>query len=328
MRLPTPAALGLLLTLGLVTAACGSDSPSGPATDHRPGDGSVNNGDGSTTNTVGGVDFHTTHRDFSNVPKVTDSRTITATLQNTYTYAAPLSGFRFQGDRLVGWEQASAFDHKLVVHDLAQNNAQVSTHLPDTYIAGFDYNGAIMTVEGAENVNFYRVEDGVIGDHFFQIKGFKGSKFLSAAFLDEDRGYIYDADKVWVFPLANTGNVQAAFSVPSFVNLSFTADENYIYVGVGDFQDSAIRIYEKNDYTLVHQIEIPGQRTRGITVDGNYIYVSDDRSNGVYAFNKHTYAASGSFASNTPGALEIVGDILYVADKGAKAVQAYRVTFN
>jgi hypothetical protein len=320
-------ALACALLLALGTASCGSDSPSGPRTEHHPGDGSINNGDGSTTNTVGGVDFHTTHRDFSSVPKVTDPRTVSATLQNTYTFAAPISGFRFQGDLLIGWEQASAFDHKLVVQDLVQGN-EVSTKVPDTYFSGFDYNGAIMTVEGAEDVNFYRVENGVIGNHFFQIKGFKGSKFLSTAFLDEDRGFVFDSDKVWVFPLANTGNVQAAFSVPSFSSLSFTADENYIYVGVGDFQDSSIRIYDKADYNLIHQIDLPGQRTRGITVDGNYVYVSDDRSGSVNVYNKHTYAASGSFTVNTPGAMELVGDLLYVADKDAKAVQVFRVTFN
>jgi len=318
-------ACGLLVVVA--TTSCGTDSPTGPATDHGPGDGSVNNGDGTTTNTVAGVDFHTVHRDYSNVPKVTDPRTVGAALENTWSYDAPLARFRVAGDLLIGWEKKSAFDHRLVVHDLSQNNRQLSTHLPDTYLSGFDYNGAIMTVDGAEDVNFYKVQNGVVGDHFFQIKGFKGSKFLSETFLDEDRGYVFDSDKVWVFPLSNTRSVQAAFSVPSFSQLSFTADEKYLYVGVGDYADSSVRIYDKRDYSVVHQIDLPGQGTHGIAVDGNYVYVSDGRGGVVNVYNKHTYAASGSLAAGAPGAIEKVGDILYVADRTASTLKAYRVVF-
>ena len=169
---------------------------------------------------------------------------------------------------------------------------------------------------------------GTIQDPFFKIEGFQGTKFLSEAFLDEDRAFLYAADKVYVFPLADTDNVRTAFPVPSFSNVRFTTDENYLYVGVGGYDDGSIRIYDKVDYAIVHEIALPGVRLVGVAVDANYVYASDSKTGTVRVFNKRTYNDTGTVSASDAYTIEVVDDQLYVVDRVQKTLRRYSVTFN
>lgn len=321
-----------LISLFFVFLACSSSSDTepeqnlGPATEHKEGDVSKDNGNGTTTNTVAGIDFHTVHRDFSNEPVVTEPKTMSGTLSEDLIFPLPVERFRVADQSLYAFLQESAFDSQLAFMDLTTGSV-VSTHDTDFYLTGFDYNGAIMTVEGSENVNFYKIENNAISDHFFQIPSLNGSKFLSECFLDEDIAFVFDTDKILAFTLANTKQVNSILSVPSFSQIRFSADENHIYVLVSEFDKSSIWYLEKNKYGKEHVLELPGIRANGMDVDANYIYISDSKSDKVVAYNKHTYAASGEFSVTSPNAVIKNGDKLYISIDNEAKVKVYDISF-
>ncbi len=317
----------LILSIG----ACSSDdnvtnpAPTGPATEHHPNDGSTDNGDGTTAVTLANTTFHTDQRDFSSETVVTDPATIVATKTAEYDFASNLSSFRIVGDKVVGVITIGAFENHLVVYDLATESV-LSTRAPDTYVAGFDYNGIVLTVDGSEDLNFYLLEHDKIGTHFFQVRAFLGSKFLSKCYLDHDIAYIYNSDEIMQFPLHETGNVTKTMDVPSFSQVSFSSDEAFLYVSISSFSETIIRKLDKTNNTVKHTIIMPGTHVSGLSVDANYIYVADKDAGTVVVFNKHTYKKSGTISLPGVHSIEVVGTDLYAFNTATQKLEKYTVS--
>jgi hypothetical protein len=323
------AGVGLML-FGLACSESKDPEPplGTPATEHHPNDGAKPNSDGSTTVTLGNIPFNTASRDFSSQPVVTDPKTITATLQDSYPFDANLSRYRVVGDKMIGVLRKDAFTTEMLVYSLT-TKTKVSGHAPDYYIAGFDFNGAIMTVEGSENLNFYAVnEGGVISDHFFQIKAFQGSKFLSSCYLDSDDAFVYNENEILMFPIHQSKNVTKLMDIPAFSDLYYAADETYFYVLVGDISKSELRYVKKADMKVEKTVALDGVRSQGLSVDGNYLYYSDKLSGKVHVINKRTQSNSGSISVADPSGIEVIGSVLYVFNKSGNKLEKYAITFN
>lgn len=330
-----------LLFLGLFLYSCSSDDSSDspnpddqsnndgdPATEHTDDDKSTDNGNGTSTVTINGVDFDTQHRDFSGEPVVTDPKTISAALDQTYSYSNDVYYFRIKDDTLIGVLQIDNFNYQMVVHTLP-NNTEISTHSTDFFISGFDYNGAIMTVEGSSDVNFYHVDKGVIGDHFFQIPAFMSTKTNGDCFMDENHGYVFNGQGLWVFELHDTDDLRKIADIPGFSKVRFSADESYIYVSVGTISgDSYLQILDKNDYTAADRIDFAGKYIEGMVVDANYIYMADSRGDRINVINKHTKADAGFINLTGVKNIDVVGDQLYAAVDGAAELRQYTISFN
>ena len=173
------------------------------------------------------------------------------------------------------------------------------------------------------------VDNGVITDHFFHVAAFKGSKFLSECYMDQSVGYVYNSDEIVFFPLHNTKDFKTMnVTIPDFSQLRFSSDENYLYLSIGGYTDSEVKIMDKkNNYAEVASLDLKGKSLAGITVDANYIYVSDVTSSSIFVYNKHNQADAGSFSLTSPNALDIIGSTLYVSNKTDKKIETYEVTF-
>lgn len=326
--------LSLCLFALIIFTSCSSDDDSNsnntkvPATDHHDNDSSVNNGNGSSSITLGGVDFNTEHRDFSGDPVVTDPKTVHFNLENTYNFPADVFYLRIKNDTLFGVLQIDNFNYKLVVNKLS-TNTEISSHDTDFYVDGFDYNGAIITSEGGEDINFYHVNKGIIGDHFFQIQNFKSVKSNTNCYLDENYAFVANGLGLWFFEIHDTKNISKIMDLPGFAEVCYTADEKYLYLTVGTITgDSSLVTIDKSNYTVVDEKDYPNEYFVGLCVDANYLYISEQRNSRVKVLNKHTGHVAGHL--NLPGAqrIEVVGNKLYAGTKGDKQLKEYSVSFN
>jgi hypothetical protein len=117
-------------------------------------------------------------------------------------------------------------------------------------------------------------------------------------------------------------------SVPSFTIVNFAADEKYLYVAIGDLTSSEIRFVKKSDMKVEKTLPIPGRRISGFSVDANYLYVADKNAGKIDVFNKHTQNVSGSISVPSVGAIEVVGNALYLFRKDTKTLEKHTVSFN
>jgi hypothetical protein len=186
-----------------------NDTPvnNGPEQEHGDNDGVKGSGDGMSTVVLGGTTFVSAQYDFSNEPKVTDPKTVSAVVSATYAVGKDIQRFKVQGNEIYAFESIDAFTSKILIYNLDSKSITDEAATGDSYIAGFSANGAIMSVKGAENINFYLVEGGKVKNHFFQIKSLNGSKFLSECYLDYNMGFVYNTNELLSFPLDKTSDV-------------------------------------------------------------------------------------------------------------------------
>jgi hypothetical protein len=301
-----------------------------PATEHHDNDGVKDNGDGSSGVTMANTLFHTIKNDYSSETKVTDDKSPTANLVESYDIGNNLMNFRVHDDMLVAGEKISAFDTKVLLFDLAGKKV-LDEHNPDSgsYLSGFDFNGAIMTTEGSENISFYKVENGKITKHFFIINSFLGSKFLSSGFLDDDHAYIYNSDEIQYFHLGDSKNSKKAMDIESFSQIYFDSDENFVYVMVRSWgKNSIIKKFDKKTMSLSSDMITLNSEGYGMAVDANYIYVSNKDNNKVEIYNKHTANIQGDFNIKSPGLIDYNNGSLYVFSEDNNSVNKYGITFN
>ena len=325
-----------LILIGLFSlSACdsGDDSDKAnsgtPATGHHENDKVTDNGDSTFSVTLANNTFTTKSPNFSTENKVTDAKTVSAVKKSEYVFSHKMKYFKVDGDFIYGSLEESAFNSYIYTHSLVDNK-KVTTHAPDSRISGMDYNGVIMTVDGAEDINFYQSSKGLVNDHFFTIKSFRGSKFLSACYIDGANAYVYNSDEILSFKLEDTTKVtKLNLTIPDFSKITFSSDESYLYISIGDINNSTVIFSDKsNNYIQSDKIDIPNTNLSGITVDANYIYLSDSKNGKVLVYNKHTKNASGSFSVTSPSALHKVGNMLYVSNEGDKKVEKYEISFN
>ncbi len=299
------------------------------ATNNHIDDGSVDNGDGTTTNTLGGVSFVTIHNDYSDQPSLMSNQRVTARLNETYTFPNEVVNFKVVDQHLYVNEAVSSFENYFATYLLSDQSQISKISANDSYISGFDFNGVGVVVDGGEDLDFYTVEDGEIKERFFSYENFVGSRFVSSLFVDENKCYVYEADKIWAFTFGDIDNVQVVTTVPEFNTIAFDTDENNLYISAGDHGSSSIKIIDKDHHSLIHNIDLQGQYITGLAVDANYIYVSNATftSQRVYVYDKYTYEELGSFSVNAPRSLQKVGNQLYVANFNLKTIERYSIAF-
>ncbi len=336
------------LFVGLFTAgisACSKDddtsndnpSNSNPEHEHGANDGIKDNGDGTYAVTLGGTTFTTRSRDFSKDPVITAPKTVSAAKEAEYNLGAPMIGMAVQGDYII-----AGHDKTIVVFDMP-NNKQSGTFGTSYDISGIDANGAVMTTEGSEDVNFYSLNNGKIEKHFFTVKSVNGSKFLSVCYLDYDKAYVYDEDEVVFFGLdkATESTKPKLVEIPSFANVDYSSDEKNLYFALGHLSKpdpndpnapyinySAIRIYDRATKKYTDKNSADNEFYSGIVVDANYIYISMEDENKVQVLNKHNFNPAGSFQVDKPSFMSKTGEYLYIYSKNANKVIKYKISFN
>lgn len=324
------------LLAGLFIASCTkTEDPTKdlgtPETEHSSTDGVTDNGDGTTGVTLGGIDFTTTSNDYSNQTVVTTDQSATATLVESYDVGSDLENFRINGSTLVGAEFISSFDTKFLTYDLSKKS-KIDEHDPDDfYMSGFDFNGAVMTVEGQTEINFYHLENGVITKHFFQIPGYMQSdghysSFLSTCFLDDGTAYIYNSDEIIYFHLSDTKTIKSLMPIDGFSKISFDSDENFVYILVRG-SSAKIQKFDKSTNSASSDVKQLPSLAYGIAVDANYIYVTYKDDDKVEIFNKHTGNSQGTIDVSSPNAIDYYDGYIYVYSEGDKAVNKYEITF-
>lgn len=335
----------IIIGFSLSLVSCKKDDPSNddsklgsePSHEHSTNDGIKNNNDGTYTITLGGVNFTTKSRNFSSDAVVTAPKTVSATQEAIYPMGKSLIGFGISDNYIVG-----AVDAKLIIYDMP--NMKISDEYKTSFsVTGIDVNGAIMTTEGSENVNFYSLNSGKIDKHFFTIKSVNGSKFISVCHLDYNTAYVYDADEVVYFPLDNATNSSKPklVDIPSFAKVTYSKDEKNIYFGLGDLSKpdpndpnaayinySTIRIYDRASKQFNDHDSADDEQYTGITVDANYIYLSLADKNMVRVINKHNFNSAGSFSVVGAADLNIIGDNLYVYSKSDNKIYKFKINFN
>lgn len=322
-----------LLLYSLSSAACtqagddaGGDGGGPPNTAHHSTDSVTDNGNGTSTATVGGVAFTTSQRDFSSDPTVTDAMTVSATKVGQHAIGGDLDEFRVEGGKLYGLITESSFDNHAIVYDLS-SDAVLSTRTSDFYASGFDYNGVIVMVDGAENLDFFQVEDDQIGTHFFQAKSFQGSKFLSSCYVDHDTLYVYDSDRIWRTPIHDTTAATKLVDVPSFSQVRFTSDEAYLYIAVSEFTGASVKKVDKSTQAVVETFDFAAGHITGVTVDANYLYVADTTAGVIRVVNKHTKVNSGDIALAGVDRIYFADGVLYAFNGESQSLEKYELTF-
>ncbi len=314
-----------------------SSNNSGASQEHSSNDGIKDNGDGTYSVTLGGETFTTTKQDFSNDAVITTPKTVNETKVGEYPLSTAIQGFGIQANYII-----AGHDSKLLVYDMTANKKtdDFSTSYP---ITGISVNGAVMTTEGSEEVNFYSLKSGKIAKHFFTIKSVNGSKFLSVCYLDYNKGYVYDEEEVDYFQLdkATESTKPKLVDIPAFAKLTYSVDENNIYLCMGQLSKpdpsdpnaayinySAIRIYNRNSKSFTDKISADDEQYTGIAVDANYIYIALSDLNLIRVINKHNFSDAGSFTVNTPSFLKKIGDELYVYNSNNQSIIKYKISFN
>jgi len=135
-----------------------SNNTSGPNSEHSSNDGIKDNENGTYTVTLGGESFITKARDFSNQTIVTDPKSVSALKNGEYALSVGIEGFSVQNENII-----AGHDSKILVYNMT------SKSITDDYsvanqITGIDVNGAIITTEGSELVNFYNIKNGKISN--------------------------------------------------------------------------------------------------------------------------------------------------------------------
>ena len=334
-----------IIVLSLSISACKKDetnntndsNPSGPSSEHSSNDGIKDNGNGTYIVTLGNVSFTTTKRDFSNKTVVTAPKTVNASQEAEYVIGSKIEGFGIQGDYIV-----AGHDSKILVYNMSgyKKTDDYSINYP---ITGIDVNGAIMTTEGSEVVNFYKIKDGKISHHFFTIKSVNGSKFLSVCYLEYNKGYIYDENEVVSFELdkATESTKQKLVDIPAFAKLTYDVDEKSIYLCMGQLSKpnpndpnaayinySAIRVYDRSSKQFTDKNSVDHEQYTGIAVDANYIYIAMEEANSIHVINKHNYSDAGSIAIDAPSYLKKIGDELFVFSSNSLKIIKYKISFN
>ncbi|MGB0938197.1 MAG: hypothetical protein ACPGTQ_12120 [Colwellia sp.] len=298
-----------------------------PATEHHETDGVKTQ----TTSqvTVASNTFTTLERNFSSETVVTDVMQVSSTVAKTHDIGKTLRYIGIQGDYLVGWEFNGAYDSKILSYSLVSNKILEEDN-PDFNVSGLSFNGIIMSVDGAEDVNFYHMDKGVMGHHFFQIKDFTGtaSKFLSTAYLDHNYAYVFNTDEVIRVHLKDTSKPEKVTDIPNFDKVTFTSDEKFLYIGDYDgVNDASVLILDKKNSTLANTLNLPGISVNSITVDANYIYISDNISKNVLIYNKHTLADSGSITVNAKTYIDYANGMLYIYRDDTQVVEEHTLSF-
>ena len=335
----------VLIALLFVTSACkktDSDTTdphtgSGPSHEHGSNDGIKDNGNGTYTVTLAGVNFTTTARDFSKDAAVTAPKTVAANKEAEYPIGHDIIGFGIVGNQLV-----AGYDKNIMIYDMTSKKI-TDDHKTSFVVSGIDVNGAIMTTEGSEDVNFYNIKNGKIEKNFFRIKSVNGSKFLSVCYLDYNKGYVYDENEVVDFALdkATESTKPKVLDIPAFAGVTYSSDESYIYFCLGQLSKpnpndpnaayidySAIRIYERSSKTFVDKNSADHEQYTGIVVDANYIYIAMEDNNSIRVINKHNYNSAGSFSVDKPKDLKKIGDDLFVYNSNNKSIIKFKISFN
>ena len=316
-----------------------TDDPNktGPSQEHGTNDGIKDNGNGTYSVTLGNTTFTTTKQDFSNETVVTAPKTVGASKEGQYALSTTIQGFGIQGDFII-----AGHDSKLLVYDMSANKKtdDYSTSFP---VTGIDVNGAVMTTEGSEDVNFYSLKNGKIEKNFFKIKSVNGSKFLATCYLDYNKAYIYDESEIVYFALdkATESTKPKVLDIPSFAKVTYSSDEKNIYFCLGQLSKpdpsdpnaayinySAIRVYDRSSKQFTDKNSADDEQYTGIAVDANYIYISLADFNIVRVINKHNYSDAGSFAVDAPSYLKKIGDELFVYSANNKNIIKYKISFN
>jgi len=331
----------VLITLLFITSACTkTDSDpveSGPNQEHSSNDGIKDNGNGTYTVTLGGVTFTTTARDFSNDAVVTAPKTVAATKEAEYAIGHGIIGFGITENHIV-----AGYNKNILVYDMTSKKV-TDDHKASFDLSGIDVNGAIMTTEGSEDVNFYNLKNGKIEKNFFRIKSVNGSKFLSVCYLDYNKAYLYDESEVVDFALnkATESTKPKVLDIPSFAKVNYSSDEKYIYFCLGALSKinpsdpnaayinySAVRIYDRSAKTFIDKNSADDEQYTGIVVDANYIYIAMEDANSIRVLNKHNFNSAGSFSVNKPGFLKKIGDDLFIYSSDNQSIIKYKITFN
>jgi hypothetical protein len=314
-----------------------TDSPSGPSNEHGSNDGIKDNGDGSYTVTLGNETFITKARDFSKESVITAPKTVSASKESEYALSVSIEGFGIQDNSII-----AGHDSKLLIYDMASNK-QTDDYSVGNTITGIDVNGAIMTSEGSELVNFYNIKDGKVSKHFFTLSNINGSKFLSVCYLDYNKAYFYDESEVVYFQLDNaTQSTKAKIvDIPSFARLRYSVDEKSIYFCMGQLSKpdpndpnaayidySAIRVYDRSSKQFTDYNSADHEQYTGIAVDANYIYIALEDMNTIRVINKHNQADAGSFTIDSPSFLQKMGESLYAYSSNSQKVIKYHISFN
>jgi hypothetical protein len=229
------------------------------------------------------------------------------------------------GTDIVAAATTGAFDSDLLIYSMA-TDAVINRHRPDFNISGFDFNGVIVTVDGAEDLNFYKLDQGKIANHFFQVPKFRGSKFLSTVYLDHDTAYVYNSDELVEMSLNDSTVLSKLTDIPSFSQISMSSDETNLYLSIYDSTSTELKAINKSTKVTTDLVTIQDNVT-SIIVDANYIYAVT-AGDSIEVYNKHNQAASGTLSITGVELIDLVGDKLYAYRSDTQAVEVYTVSFN
>ena len=306
-------------------------------TDHHENDGIVDNGDGTSTVTLGNVSFNTNQRDFSGEPIVTELKTVSVNQLEEYSIGVSSEGFGIEKNFII-----TSSNTKLKLYDMISKSV-VDEQTTSFNVSGLSVNGCVMTTEGSEDVNFYNIEGSKIDKHFFHIPSVNGSKFLSICYLDYKYAYVYDESSILSFPLDNaTINPKPkVMDIPSFATVNITSDKDKLYLALGDLSKpdpndpnaayinySSLRVFDKITKIFTDVNSADNINYSGITVDANYIYIAIKDANIIKVINKHTNNDSGTISVN--GVTKIIkeGNYLYAYSSANQKLIKYEVSFN
>ncbi|KZZ57123.1 hypothetical protein A3762_18670 [Oleiphilus sp. HI0125] len=212
-----------------------------------------------------------------------------------YNIGYPVSRFGIDNQYMFAYAENSAFDTELISYSLKERKV-VSTKKPDNYFSGFNLNGAIMTSDGTEDLNFYHIANGQITDNFYHVASVNGSIFIGDVFMDHDQLYVKDQFGLLTMPISDTTNIQTLTTVNA-VEWRFTADNQYVYIAaVGEVGrlDTEIHRIDKSNSSIINFFTIPAVQAGGIAVDSNHLYVSSKDDNKVYVYKVNDDSALGS----------------------------------
>ena len=275
-----------LLCFGLSTGGCGGSGGSSDSekkiTEHHDSDHATPHSNGNTNVNLGNTPFTTSQYKFSDDGNGAATG-LSLSADQTYSIGQNIKRFGIDGNSIHAFVEERAFKTLLISYSLLTQN-QTSSVKADHHVSGFSFNGVVLSSDGAEDLNFYSVEDEKIANNIFHISSFNGSKFISDVLLDHNRVYVNDYGDIFSFSIHDSGDTKKIMKTSSTSD-RFSADSEHVYISSSDLAHSTdIYRIKKSDQSHELWFSETTIAASAIAVDSNHIYVAGyDHVNGSHA---------------------------------------------